>query len=499
MKSYNHIKVSIGILAGLLILGTSLLKGQTITLNPGYDDGIKRVSIGTNLYYYSQDNEVGYWVTSNSANREVRRYRFSHPDGRNNKDIKTMTLKFYVEYQTNPNYTGLTATARTTKVDDNLVENPNAFEFEEVYNAVKWQSDRDMDFDFTIHDDDGVDWVQQDISSSRIDQYFDNTNSKFQIGLGPGAQIMNNGWTPAAEAIIHYWTPSNLDATAISTDEIQLTWDDNSTGELGFKIYRSTNGTSFSNIATVADEVTSYSDDGLSTLETYYYHVTAYETGQESSYSNQAIMTTIPSIPTGFYGTGGQGQNPTLHWDLVPEPHIANLELHRTVTGQPGGNRVFTLSSSATQYTDDTILIDKFSFATIKYKLRSVDNFNHLSGFTNTVTYTGEGLWKQMAENIPVTFSLQGNYPNPFNPITRIRIGLPEISSVTITIYDLMGKEIKTIVDGTENAGFKNIMWDSKDKNGRPVSSGMYFYRLDVFSKETDNEFHETKKMVLMR
>ncbi len=176
------------------------------------------------------------------------------------------------------------------------------------------------------------------------------------------------------------------------------------------------------------------------------------------------------------------------------------MELHREVIGQPGGNRIFTLSSSATQYTDNTVIINKFGFATIKYKLRAVDIINQPSQyFTNTKTYTGEGLWKQMAESIPVSFSLQGNYPNPFNPITRIRIGLPEISSVTITIYDLMGREVKTLISKTENAGFKNVMWDSKDKNGRPVSSGMYFFRIDAISKESDKEFHETKKMVLMR
>jgi len=77
--------------------------------------------------------------------------------------------------------------------------------------------------------------------------------------------------------------------------------------------------------------------------------------------------------------------------------------------------------------------------------------------------------------------------------------GLPEESYVVLKIYDLMGREIKTIVIGTENPGFKNVMWDSKDNNGRPVPSGMYFYRIDAVSKESDDEFHETKKMVLLK
>ena len=206
-----------------------------------------------------------------------------------------------------------------------------------------------------------------------------------------------------------------------------------------------------------------------------------------------------PSVPTNFYGTGGQGQNPTLHWDSVVEPDIDYLELKRTVTGQGGGNTVFTLSSGTTQYTDNTVIIDKFGFATIKYKLRSVDYASQYSGYTNTVTYSGEGLWKQIAEVIPTSFSIQGNYPNPFNPKTTIRVGLPEISTVTITIYDLTGREVRTLINGTENLGYKNIEWDSKDNNGNPVSSGMYFFKIDAFSNESEKELHETKKMVLLR
>jgi len=197
--------------------------------------------------------------------------------------------------------------------------------------------------------------------------------------------------------------------------------------------------------------------------------------GRVNAYEALSLVQSVPTTPSGFYGTGGQGQNPTLHWDSVVEPDVNYLELKRTVTGQPGGNRVFTLSSSATQYTDSEIIIDKFSFATITYELRAVDIINQPSSYTNTVSYRGEGLWKQMTESIPTSFSLQGNYPNPFNPKTTIRIGLPEISSVTVTIYDLMGREVKTLFNGIENPGYKNIVWDSKDNLGKYVSSGMYF------------------------
>lgn len=206
-----------------------------------------------------------------------------------------------------------------------------------------------------------------------------------------------------------------------------------------------------------------------------------------------------PSTPTNFYGTGNQGQSPTLHWNPVLEPDVDHLEIHRTVSGQGGGNTVFTLPATSTQFTDNTVVIDRFNRTVIIYKLKSVDVSNQESGFTNTVKYRGEGLWKQLIEKIPLSFSLHGNNPNPFNPTTTIEYGLPEESKIVLIIYDLMGREIKTLINGIENAGFNNVMWDSKDKNGRPVSSGMYFYKLDAVSTESDKQFHETKKMVLLR
>ncbi|MFQ6611104.1 MAG: FlgD immunoglobulin-like domain containing protein [Fidelibacterota bacterium] len=208
-----------------------------------------------------------------------------------------------------------------------------------------------------------------------------------------------------------------------------------------------------------------------------------------------------PSVPTNFYGTGSQGQNPTLHWDSVVEPDIDYLELKRTVTGQGGGNRVFTLSPGTTQYTDNTVEISRFGFATIKYKLRSVDYASQYSGYTNPVTYSGEGFWKQMAdfEIIPDEYALHAAFPNPFNPATSIRFDLPERSRVSMIIYDVLGREIKTLIHNTIEPGFNEIKWGGKDNNGNPVPTGMYIYRFSAFSEESEKRFNKSNKLVLMK
>ena len=94
---------------------------------------------------------------------------------------------------------------------------------------------------------------------------------------------------------------------------------------------------------------------------------------------------------------------------------------------------------------------------------------------------------------LPETFTLYQNYPNPFNPITTLRYDLPEQAFVTLTIYDMLGREITQLVSTTQEAGFKLVQWDGSDITGRPVSAGVYLYQIRA------DEFMQTRKMVLLK
>ncbi|MDP7610047.1 MAG: T9SS type A sorting domain-containing protein, partial [Candidatus Marinimicrobia bacterium] len=94
---------------------------------------------------------------------------------------------------------------------------------------------------------------------------------------------------------------------------------------------------------------------------------------------------------------------------------------------------------------------------------------------------------------VPATFTLHQNFPNPFNPITTLRYDLPSDALVTLSIYDMLGKEITQLVNTTQQAGFKSVQWDAKDSMGRPVSAGVYLYQIQA------GEFVQTKKMVLLK
>ena len=95
---------------------------------------------------------------------------------------------------------------------------------------------------------------------------------------------------------------------------------------------------------------------------------------------------------------------------------------------------------------------------------------------------------------VPEEFAIKQNFPNPFNPTTRIRYQLPEQSNVTIQIYDIMGRIVRTLVTNqNELAGFHQLTWDATNNNGDPVSAGMYLYVIQA------GDFRDTKKMVLLK
>jgi len=102
-----------------------------------------------------------------------------------------------------------------------------------------------------------------------------------------------------------------------------------------------------------------------------------------------------------------------------------------------------------------------------------------------------------LMSQIPKDYSLKQNYPNPFNPITNILYGIPKQSHVIIKMYDLLGREIVTLINQDQEPKYYNIQWDAKDKSGNNVSSGLYLYR--IVASSGDKVFVKTKKLLLLR
>ena len=111
---------------------------------------------------------------------------------------------------------------------------------------------------------------------------------------------------------------------------------------------------------------------------------------------------------------------------------------------------------------------------------------NFLAWSSSTVSNEGE-------VNLPTEFALYENYPNPFNPVTTIRFDVPEISDVSVTVFNVLGKEINSYNLNTMSPGTHQIKWRGIDNTGKPVSSGVYFYTIKA------GDFFSTKKMMLLK
>ncbi|HHM02621.1 MAG TPA: T9SS type A sorting domain-containing protein, partial [Caldithrix abyssi] len=95
--------------------------------------------------------------------------------------------------------------------------------------------------------------------------------------------------------------------------------------------------------------------------------------------------------------------------------------------------------------------------------------------------------------DVPTVYQLDQNYPNPFNPSTTIRFTVPVAGKVTLTVYNVAGQKIATLINGNVTAGSHTRVWNGKDNAGNQVASGVYFYKL------TAEKFSATEKMILMK
>jgi hypothetical protein len=199
--------------------------------------------------------------------------------------------------------------------------------------------------------------------------------------------------------------------------------------------------------------------------------------------------------------------NDTLRFDEAYAPYTSGTDSLIVETSTNGGS-VFTrlvplwgnaaggpLNTTTTQTTAFTPTSTQW--ATKKYALPVGTNqvrFTAKSGFGNNlyvdsicVKSTALGV-QNIFTGIPTRYKLDQNYPNPFNPVTKINFALPKQGLVTLKIYDLVGREVATLINEVRNAGYYTA-----DFNGLNFASGVYFYKL------TADDFIDTKRMVLIK
>ena len=188
-----------------------------------------------------------------------------------------------------------------------------------------------------------------------------------------------------------------------------------------------------------------------------------------------------PGAPGGVQAfTGGDGI--LLTWDPPMDEDFGYHRVYRHDLGSDDPAVEFT--------TVDTFFVDDVADGNYEYWITAVDLNGNESDPSIIVTVTlaiDDGL------TVPTEFALQQNYPNPFNPSTQIQYALPTDANVSITIYDLMGRQIRTLINEQVSAGYHSTLWNATNDLGSPVSAGVYIYTISA------SEFRDVKKMILLK
>jgi hypothetical protein len=106
---------------------------------------------------------------------------------------------------------------------------------------------------------------------------------------------------------------------------------------------------------------------------------------------------------------------------------------------------------------------------------------------------TATAVSEPLGSRLPTSFGMEQNFPNPFNPSTTIRYSLPKPTQVNVTIFNLLGMKVRTLVHQVQTAGIHEALWDGRDGTGRAVSSGLYLCRLEA------GAYSRARKMALLR
>jgi predicted outer membrane repeat protein len=188
-----------------------------------------------------------------------------------------------------------------------------------------------------------------------------------------------------------------------------------------------------------------------------------------------------PGPPHGFLVTMGAGAGNRLEWQTPDEDDVAEYGVYRGIDDD------FDCSpENRVAVTDETEWVDTGG-GPYHYKVTALDESGNESEAALPDLVTGAGA-------IPAVSALDQNVPNPFNPTTRIRYSLAAAGGrVTLRVFDVNGRLVRTLVDRVAAAGPSEVIWDGRDDAGSPAASGVYFYRLEAPG------FAQTRKMALIR
>lgn len=343
--------------------------------------------------------------------------------------------------------------------------------------------------------------------------------SKTQSGLIDLYSLMNDqslflpdgihpnkfGMEVISDAVYHlvrkYYAPAiPSEFTAEGGDgEVLLSWNKNI--ESSIAVYHLARGTDitvpFNYLIGLSANSNTYTDHDVVNETTYLYRMWASDSTGNSSEMSQIIAATPsdgidntpPHAPSNFSAEGVEGKI-ILTWDKVSDPDVSVYHIARKNDPDKSFTYLVGLNANSNSYVDTDIIGNQ----TYYYTIWASDTSGNSSPLSETVSATIEDYLAVDGDNLyPSQYLLYTNYPNPFNANTTIEYFLPEQAPLSITIYDINGRNIKHWDFDFQEAGIHKIKWDGKDEIGNAVSAGIYVYKM-----RTSTIVH-TRKMLLLK
>ncbi len=189
-------------------------------------------------------------------------------------------------------------------------------------------------------------------------------------------------------------------------------------------------------------------------------------------------------------GATWEDKSPPVYWDAIRS--IDALDKNYALIATSAGAIVRTYDGGETWVEE----LPANTYTNLLHRVQIIDGqVAYAVGNDGAILKKNKGSYTTVEEaDIEITgYSLLQNYPNPFNPTTTISYTLPTDGIVTVKVFDMLGREVRTLVNGYNGIGYKEITWDGKDKSGNEVSSGIYFYNIRFQNNSI------TKKMLLVR
>jgi hypothetical protein len=202
--------------------------------------------------------------------------------------------------------------------------------------------------------------------------------------------------------------------------------------------------------------------------------------------SGYSVDNIAPGVPEGLNALSGENEI-VLTWSPNDDEDLQFYSIYKSTESGFDPDTMDTYSYA----TEDTVFMDTLVTLgiTYYYRLSAFDYNGNESGYSEQT----EVFLSIEEEVVPIEFALHQNFPNPFNPVTTLRYDLPEQATVNIIIYDMLGRQVKSLINQSQDAGFKSVIWDATNDFGKQVSAGVYIYQIQA------GEFVQTRKMVLLK